>query len=146
MIKLKCFLVVLFLLVTCAYAQERKEINKDSINKFTIENCVNQFNSENTIPTKVGYQYWFADKDFLDGRTLKMSVVAPYESTHAPHKHIEDEFFFVLEGTAEFYLDGKTQTAGPYTSFYCPSNSMHGISNVGDTELKYLVIKKYQKN
>lgn len=146
MIKLKCFLVVFLLFVTCAYAQGRKEINKDSINKFTIENCVNQFNSENTIPTKVGYQYWFADKDFLDGRTLKMSVVAPHKSTHAPHQHIEDEFFFVLEGTAEFYLDGKTQMVGPYTSFYCPSNSMHGISNVGDTELKYLVIKKYQKN
>ena len=74
-----------------------------------------------------------------------MSVVAPHKSTHAPHKHIEDEFFFVLEGTAEFYLDGKTITSGPYTSFYCPSNVMHGISNVGDTELKYLVIKKYEK-
>jgi oxalate decarboxylase/phosphoglucose isomerase-like protein (cupin superfamily) len=29
------------------------------------------------------------------------------------------------------------------TSFYCPSFSEHGIRNVGDTELKYLVIKKY---
>ena len=74
-----------------------------------------------------------------------MSVVAPHKSTHAPHKHVEDEFFFVLEGTAEFYLDGKTIISGPYTSFYCPSNVMHGISNVGDTELKYLVIKKYEK-
>ena len=33
----------------------------------------------------------------------------------------------------------------PTTSFYCPSNVMHGIRNVGDTELKYLVIKKYQE-
>lgn len=98
-----------------------------------------------TVKTKVGYQYWFADKDFIDGRTLKMSVVAPHKATHAPHKHIEDEFFFVLEGTATFYLDGKTMSAGPYTSFYCPSMVMHGISNAGDTELKYLVIKKYQK-
>lgn len=143
--KLKWFLGVFFLFVMLGYAQEGREFVTDSISKFTIENSVNEFDSENTIPTKVGYLYWFADKDFLDGRTLKMSVVTPHESTHAPHKHIEDEFFFVLEGTAEFYLDGKTKTAGPYTSFYCPSNSMHGISNVGDTELKYLVIKKYQK-
>jgi mannose-6-phosphate isomerase-like protein (cupin superfamily) len=75
-----------------------------------------------------------------------MSVVAPHKSTHAPHKHIEDEFFFILEGTASFYLDGKTKEVGKYTSLYCPSNVMHGISNAGDTELKYLVIKKYQKN
>lgn len=143
--KVKWILGIFFLFVRLGYSQETKEFVTDSISKFSIENCVNEFDLENAIPTKVGYQYWFADKDFLDGRTLKMSVVAPHESTHAPHKHIEDEFFFVLEGTAEFYLDGKTKTAGPYTRFYCPSNSMHGISNVGDTELKYLVIKKYQK-
>ena len=124
-----------------------KKINKptDSVKVYTIENCVNQFSADKTVETKVGYQYWFADKDFLDGRTLKMSVVAPHEATHAPHKHIEDEFFFVLEGTANFYLDGETITVGPYTSLYCPSMVMHGISNAGDTELKYLVIKKYQK-
>lgn len=112
--------------------------------EFTIDNCVTAFSMDKTTKTKVGYQFWFADPDFIDGRTLKMSVVAPRLATHLPHKHMEDEFFFVLEGTAEFYLDGKTKTAGPYTSFYCPSNVEHGIRNVGDTELKYLVIKKYQ--
>ena len=95
--------------------------------------------------TAVGYQYWFVDKEFLDGRTLKMSVVAPKKATHAPHRHPEDEIFFVLEGKAEFYLNGQTKVAGPNTSFYCPSNSEHGIRNAGDGALKYLVIKKYEK-
>lgn len=113
--------------------------------KYDIKNCVNSFKMENTVQTKVGYQYWFTDKDFIDGRTLKMSMVEPHKSNHAPHKHLEDEFFFVLEGTAEFYLDGETVVVEPYTSLYCPSWSMHGISNVGDTTLKYLVIKKYPK-
>lgn len=124
-----------------------QEIDIENTQKvYTIENCVNQFSMDNTVQTEVGYQYWFADKDFLDGRTLKLSVVAPYKSTHAPHQHIEDEFFFVLEGTASFYLDGETKEVEKYTSLYCPSNVMHGISNAGDTELKYLVIKKYLKN
>jgi quercetin dioxygenase-like cupin family protein len=113
--------------------------------EYTIENCVSEFSINNVDSTKVGYQYWFVDKEFIDGRTLKMSVVGPQMATHPPHKHIEDEFFFVLEGMAEFYLEGKTKIAGPYTSFYCPSNMTHGIRNVGDTELKYLVIKKYEK-
>jgi quercetin dioxygenase-like cupin family protein len=95
--------------------------------------------------TKVGYQYWFADKDLADGKTLKMSVVSPHSATHPPHVHSEDEFFFVLEGRAEFYLKGKWTPAGPYTSFYCPSNIEHGIRNAGDMELKYLVVKKYEK-
>lgn len=126
-------------------AQQKRDSLNVSNKTFTIENCVNQFNKDSIVNTKVGYQYWFVDKEFLDGRTLKMSVVAPHKATHAPHKHVEDEFFFVLEGTAEFYLEGKTVVSGPYTSFYCPSWHEHGIRNVGDTELKYLVIKKYQK-
>lgn len=111
--------------------------------KYTINNTVNTFDMEKTVPTDVGYQYWFADQGFADGKTLKMSVVSPGMATHAPHEHAEDEFFFVLEGTAEFHLDGNTARGGPMTSFYCPSGMKHGIRNIGDTELKYLVIKKY---
>ena len=122
--------------VAGSHAQEKE---------YTIKNCVNSFNMNDAQKTKVGYQYWFVDKDFIDGRTLKMSVVKPHEATHAPHQHSEDEFFFILEGKAQFHLNGETIVAGPYTSFYCPANSTHGISNVGDTELKYLVIKKYSK-
>lgn len=113
--------------------------------KYTIENSVNTFSIEEAERTEAGYQYWFADKKFVDGRTLKMSVVKPGKATHEPHTHAEDEFFFILEGKAEFYLDGKTVVVGPYTSLYCPPNSKHGIRNAGDAELKYLVIKKYEK-
>lgn len=144
--RIKIGVCIYFLFISTVICSQNNKENSSDLNKnFTIENCVNQFSFNDTINTKVGYQYWFADKNFLDGRTLKMSVVAPHKSTHAPHKHIEDEFFFVLEGTAEFFLDGETVVSGAYTSFYCPSNVMHGISNVGDTELKYLVIKKYEK-
>ena len=111
----------------------------------TIDSCVNEFTMANIESTSVGYQYWFIGKDFLDGRTLKMSVVAPQSATHAPHHHPEDEMFFVLEGSAEFFLNGARKVVQPYASFYCPPNSEHGIRNVGDTILKYLVIKKYPK-
>ncbi|MDD3321168.1 MAG: cupin domain-containing protein [Paludibacter sp.] len=133
------FLFLLFSLCGLISAQ-----TKDSTQtKWTIKNCVNQFSADKTVPTKAGYQYWFADKDFLNGRTLKMSVVKPHDATHPPHKHAEDEFFFILEGKAQFYLNGDSVIAEPYASFYCPSMVEHGISNVGDTELKYLVIKDY---
>jgi quercetin dioxygenase-like cupin family protein len=112
--------------------------------RYTIDNCVNVFSQAKVEPTQVGYQYWFVDRNFLDGRTLKMSVVAPRQATHAPHTHAEDEIFFVQEGTAELSLDGQTRVAGAHSSFYCPPGSLHGIRNAGDTELKYLVIKKYE--
>jgi mannose-6-phosphate isomerase-like protein (cupin superfamily) len=125
-------------------AQEKNENPGSAGKEFSIENCVSTFDMEKTIQTKAGYQYWFVDKEFIDGRTLKMSVVKPGSATHPPHVHEVDEFFFVLEGTARFHLDGKTTTGGAYTSFYCPPNVPHGISNAGDTDLKYLVIKKYE--
>jgi mannose-6-phosphate isomerase-like protein (cupin superfamily) len=135
----KLLLITALFLFTATLNAQNEQI------KYDIDNCVSEFSIEKIESTKVGYQFWFADKNFAEGKTLKMSVVAPGEATHPPHKHSEDEFFFVLEGTAEFYLDGKTKTAGPMTSFYCPTGSEHGIRNVGNTELKYLVIKKYEQ-
>ena len=113
--------------------------------KYNIDNCLNIFNKENVEKTPAGFQYWFVNKNFIDGRTLKLSVVAPNSSTHPPHYHPEDEFFFIIEGKAEFYLAGKTKIAEGMATFYCPSNVEHGIKNIGDNELKYLVIKKYEK-
>ncbi len=110
---------------------------------FPIDSCINQFTGSKVESTRVGYQYWFVDKNFLDGRTLKLSVVAPHAATHPPHVHAEDEFFFVLEGTAEFFLNGETRTVHPYASCYAPPNAKHGIRNPGNSVLKYLVIKKY---
>ncbi|HEX7585094.1 MAG TPA: cupin domain-containing protein [Prolixibacteraceae bacterium] len=139
---LTALLSIFLLKLTVAQETAQKLIPEEK--KYTIENCINHFDKNKTLKTSVGYQYWFIDQKFLkDGQTVKMSVVAPRLATHAPHKHPGDETFFVLEGTAQFYLDGKTTTGGPLTSFYCPVGSEHGISNAGDTELKYLVIRKY---
>jgi len=130
-----------------ASAQDQAPKTSSETKKYTIENCINKLDTAKSVKTSVGYQYWFVPQNFLaDGQTVKMSVVAPHQATHAPHKHEGDEIFFVLEGTAQFYLDGKTTTGGAYTSFYCPVGSEHGISNAGSTELKYLVIRKYPVN
>ena len=142
------FLVLLLALPNIfAFAQDQSPKTPTEVKKYTIENCINQFDTVKTVKTSVGYQYWFIAQKFLeDGLTVKMSVVAPHQATHAAHKHEGDEIFFILEGTAQFSIDGKTTTGGAYTSFYCPVGSEHGISNAGSTELKYLVIRKYPVN
>lgn len=142
--KTKLNILTILLLLSLAQVSWAQQSDSNTMDKeFTIENCVNEFSQENAQTTKSGYRYWFADRDFIDGRTLKLSVVRPNQATHPPHTHEQDEFFFILEGKAKFHLNGKTKVVGPYTSLYCPANSSHGISNAGDTELKYLVIKKY---
>jgi mannose-6-phosphate isomerase-like protein (cupin superfamily) len=112
----------------------------------SIDKYVNAFDKTRTKATTAGYEYWFADKQIANGKTLKMSVVGPHTASHAPHFHVEDEFFFVLEGEAEFFLAGERRRAAAMASFYAPSNVEHGIRNVGEKELKYLVIKEYPKS
>lgn len=97
------FTGILLICVFNSYAQVTD--NPDSIKKYTIDNCVSEFSSDGIIKTSAGYQFWFVDKEFLDG---------------------------------------ETKTAGAYASFYCPPNIEHGIRNAGNTELKYLAIKKYE--
>ena len=107
----------------------------------TLRSCVNEFSPARIESTKAGYQYWFIGRHFLDGRTVKMSAVRPHTATHPPHRHGEDEIFFILEGSAEVFLNGERKVLHPYATFYCPPGSEHGIRNVGDSELKYLVLK-----
>lgn len=136
--------VIISFLFQQKWNAQKVATTKEPIN-YTIENCVNEFDLAKATKTKSGYQYWFADKKFTEENTLKMSIVEPGKSTHAPHRHPEEEFFYILEGKASFYLDGKTVEVGSNTSLYCPPNSEHGISNAGDKDLKYLVIKKDSK-
>lgn len=110
---------------------------------YDIGNAARTFNRDAIEKTKAGYQYWYFDQDFAQGRTIKLSVVGPHLASHAPHRHEGHEFFFVLKGKAEFFLEGKTRVVGPQTALYCPPNSLHGISNAGEGELEYLVIKDY---
>ena len=118
----------------------KKEVQQT---KYTIDNCITKFSMDKIEKTQAGYQFWFFDKNFADGKTLKLSVVRPHSATHPPHVHPEDEMFFILEGKMEVFLVDQWRPVEPFTSFYCPSNVKHGIRNVGDTEAKYLVIKKY---
>lgn len=110
---------------------------------YDIENTVRTFLKDGVEQTKVGYQYWFFDKELAMGRSIKLSAVGPRLATHPPHRHEGHEFFFVLDGKAEFFLEGQTRKVGPQTALYCPPGSLHGISNAGDEELRYLVIKDY---
>src|SRR5947208_7168512 len=75
--------------------------------RYTIENCVKKFDATKAEETKAGSQFWFIPRDFAGGNTLKLSIVRPGQQTHPPHRHAEDEMFFILEGSGEFYLDGK---------------------------------------
>lgn len=141
----KHFALILILFIAPAGKHTiAKEQNADSINtKYSIEQCVNEFNFEKSEKTKAGCQYWFSDKNYADGKTLKMSVVKPGLEVHPPKANAVDEFLFVVEGIGEYYLNGKTKKVGPLTSLFYPANAVCGLKNIGKSDLKYLVIRPF---
>jgi quercetin dioxygenase-like cupin family protein len=56
--------------------------------------------------------------------------------THADHT----DCFYVLDGEAEYGLDGELVRAGPGSFIAAPVGTVHGFRNAGDGELRLLNI------
>lgn len=56
------------------------------------------------------------------------------------HTHTE-EIYYVISGRAEMRSGGDSQLVGPGDLIITPLNGRHGIANVGDTDLDFLVIE-----
>jgi len=118
---------------------EKQKVRGDSM--FTVENCVREFSEDKAEKTTQGWQFWSVPTDLSPTFNLKVTQVGPQSANHPPHAHPEEEIYYVLEGKAEFSLDGKSKTVGPNSTMFCPSGMPHGIRNVGDSPLRYAVIK-----
>lgn len=71
--------------------------------------------------------------------TMFVNVTAPGGGP-PPHRHDdEDEWFYVLEGRAEFFRDGLWTEVPPGTSVFMPRGSVHSFRNAGDTPLKQII-------
>ena len=67
--------------------------------------------------------------DQLSGMCTGMVVLDPGATPHPPHRHPEEEFLIIAEGTAEIECDGKFTDCGPGAIMYCAGNVLHGITN-----------------
>jgi len=75
--------------------------------------------------------------DQLSGMCTGMAVLDPGASPHPPHRHPEEEFLMIAEGTGEIECDGKITPAGPGAIMYCAGNVLHGITNTGPVPLTF---------
>ncbi len=72
---------------------------------------------------------------------MHQTVLGPGVESHAPHKHIHDEFMILLEGTLQTYIDGKTDVAEKGAIIFYASNRMHQVRNTGKVPARYYVIE-----
>lgn len=69
-----------------------------------------------------------------------VSTLNPGLSSHAPHRHPNEELIIVQQGTVEVFSEGSRTRVGPGSVIFHASNHLHGLTNVGDTPATYHVI------
>lgn len=85
---------------------------------------------------------------YFDGPTdqLKLMVAGSLRlkagaTPHPPHKHPEEEFMVVTEGTGEISVEGKKTKVAPGSIMYCAAEKLHDIVNTGKTPLLFYYFK-----
>lgn len=75
--------------------------------------------------------------DQLSVMCTGMAVLDPGASPHPPHRHPEEEFLIIADGTGEIECDGKITQVGPGAIMYCAGNVLHGITNTGKVPMTF---------
>ncbi len=101
------------------------------------------WNDMKAQPTKVGAvrRVCQVPTATLDELEMHITTLNPGETSHAPHKHPDEELLIVKEGTVESLVNGEQRRVGPGSVIFQASNQMHGIRNVGDGPATYHVIR-----
>jgi quercetin dioxygenase-like cupin family protein len=74
------------------------------------------------------------------GAFSMVQIVTPPGGGPPPHYHtMEDEWFLVQEGRAEFLMDGVWKEVPPGSAAFMPRGAEHSFRNAGDTPLRLLV-------
>jgi len=76
----------------------------------------------------------------LDELEMHVTTLNPGQTSHAPHKHPNEELVIVREGTVEVLVQGEWKRLGPGSVIFNASNEFHGLRNVGATPTTYHVV------
>jgi XRE family transcriptional regulator, regulator of sulfur utilization len=76
----------------------------------------------------------------LDELELHVTSLNPGQTSHAPHRHANEELLVIREGTVEALVLGEWKRVGPGSVIFQASNELHGIRNVGSGTATYHVI------
>jgi quercetin dioxygenase-like cupin family protein len=91
---------------------------------------------------------WGETRQYSDGKTFATEdvfvatvVVQPGKSNHKSHRHAEEEYMVLVDGTGTWSLDGKTFAAQRGDIVYAEPWVYHGFTNTSDKPTVYVVIR-----
>lgn len=104
--------------------------------------AVFNWNDVQAKPTEVGSvrSFFKTRTATLDELEMHVTTLEPGKSSHAPHRHPNEELIIVKQGTVETLSNGEWKRVGPGSVIFNGSNQLHGLRNVGSDEAIYHVI------
>src|SRR4051812_11254386 len=98
----------------------------------------------NKLPVKTNAKG--ARRDVADAPTATLArfeshvtTLNPGQDSHPPHKHAQEEFIILKDGSVDVHINGKTTHATTGSILFFASNDLHNVTNVGDKPATYLV-------
>jgi len=85
--------------------------------------------------------YFDGPTDQLRSMTAGSLTLKPRATPHEPHRHPEEEFLLVTEGSGEISIEGKVTRVAPGSMMYCAANKLHGIVNTGAAPMLFYFYK-----
>ncbi len=79
----------------------------------------------------------FATKDAL----VAVAVVKPGEAVHKEHRHAQEEYLALIEGSGTWSVEGKKFPAKRGDVLYTEPWAYHGLTNTGQEPLIFLVVR-----
>jgi XRE family transcriptional regulator, regulator of sulfur utilization len=106
------------------------------------ESALWDWESLSSKPTGVGqYRHVVrAPTATLDELEMHVTTLNPGQTSHAPHKHPNEELVIIASGKLEATSNGQTKVLGPGSIIFNASNQLHGVRNVGTEPATYHVI------
>src|SRR5262249_11184510 len=100
---------------------------------------------DDAVPTRGEWGEW---RRYFRGQTygtndivVLVVTLKPGQAPHPPHRHAEEEFMTLADGSGTWTLDGKEIAAKKGDVVYAAPWALHGLKNTGDAPLTYYMVK-----
>jgi quercetin dioxygenase-like cupin family protein len=94
-----------------------------------------------TTPKGERREVFDSPTETLDQLELHITTLNPGDSSHAPHRHPNEELIIVKEGDVSAMVAGHWKKIDPGSVVYEAANSLHAMKNTGSTRTTYYALQ-----
>ncbi|WP_077338520.1 cupin domain-containing protein [Pseudocolwellia agarivorans] len=116
--------------------------------KATIQSSIVSFENAHKTPYdhSVFHTYFMGDTTTTKEAIVGIAIIEPGHEIHPAHKHEDEEYLLIIEGSGVWTLNGVETPAKAGDVLFASPWDMHGIFNTGDVPMKFFVTRAKGKN